>query len=100
MVRAEARDDAAAQNLREVIRGFMALARLQAGQRAEVAEMLNSLQLSGEGKSVQLGFSVPAQLFDTLTALRAARPRLPAPDGQRAPQRRPQRPNAPAAPTL
>jgi hypothetical protein len=98
-VRAEAKDDAAAQNLREVIRGFIALARLQSGQQTQVTELLNSLQLSGEGTSVQLGFSVPPQLFDTLTTLRAARPRVPAPGQQPTPQRTPRRP-APAAPTL
>ena len=58
-LRAETRDDAAAQNLREVIRGFMALARLQAGQRQArvMPSSSNSLELGGTGKTVSLGFS-------------------------------------------
>lgn len=69
-LRAETRDDASGQNLREVIRGFLALARLQAGQRAEFAELLNTLELSGTGKTVQLGFAVDSAIIDALGALR------------------------------
>lgn len=70
-LRAETRDDAAAQNLREVIRGFMALAKLQAGQRAEFAELVNSLELGGTGKTVAIGFALDSAFIDALGALRA-----------------------------
>jgi hypothetical protein len=98
-VRAEARDEASAENLREVIRGFMALARMQAGQKSEFADLLNSLQLSGQGNSVALDFAVPSELIDALGALQAARPngfgRPPAPpDAPEAPEA----PEAPAPP--
>jgi hypothetical protein len=66
VLKAEARDDAAAQNLRDVIRGFMALAKLQSGSRPELQVLLQSLQLSGTGKTVVMSFSVPAELFDAL----------------------------------
>ena len=82
-VSAEARDDAAAQDLREVIRGFMALARMQMGQHADLADLMNSLQLGGQGKTVSLAFSVPSAMIDALGALRAQRrpePPQPAPD--------------------
>lgn len=69
-LRAETRDDAAAQNLREVIRGFMALARLQGGQQAEFAALLNSLELGGTGKTVSIGFAVDSAIIDALGALR------------------------------
>ena len=81
-LRAETRDEAAAQNLQDVIRGFMALGRLQTGQHPEFAEFLNSVQLSGDGKTVSLSFSVPAEMIDALGALRAERFRrrsVPAP---------------------
>ncbi len=66
VLKAEARDEAAAQNLRDVIRGFMALAKLQAGSKPELQVLLQSLQLSGTGKTVVMSFSVPVQLFDAM----------------------------------
>ena len=64
--RAEARDDEAARNLRDVANGFLALARMQAGSRPELQAALQSLQLTGTGKTVQLSFEVPAELFDVI----------------------------------
>ena len=79
-LRVETRDEASAQNLQEVIRGFMALGRLQSGQHPEFAEFLNSLQLAGDGKTVSLSFSLPSEIIDALGALRAERSRpRPAP---------------------
>ena len=74
LISAEARDDQAAQDLRQVIQGFVALGRMQAGQsHPEITEFINSLQLSGQGRTVTLGFSLPAAMIDTLGALRAGR---------------------------
>ena len=75
VIHAEARDDAAANDLRDVIRGFVALARMQTGQRAEFATLMNSFELGGQGKTVSLGFSVPSELIDTLGTLHGLRPR-------------------------
>ena len=72
-LRVETRDEPSAQNLQEVIRGFMALGRLQSGQHPEIAELLNSIQLTGDGKTVSLSFSLPSELIDALGALRAER---------------------------
>lgn len=77
-LRAETRDDASAQSLREVIRGVMALARLQGGQRAEFAELLNSIELGGTGKTVSLGFAVDSSIIDALGAMRHMVPGAPA----------------------
>lgn len=80
LVSAEARDDAAAQDLRQVLQGFVALGRMQAGSNPEVSDFINSLQLTGQGKTVSLGFSVPAEMLDALGALRAGpRPGTTAP---------------------
>jgi hypothetical protein len=66
-VRAEARDDAAAQDLLEVVRGFVALGRLQAGRNNEaLASILNSVELTGGGKTVGLSVTVPAEAIDML----------------------------------
>ena len=68
VIHAETRDAQAALDLREVIRGFVALVRMQAGQQAELAEVVNSIELSGDGNTVSLGFSIPAQAFERLGA--------------------------------
>jgi hypothetical protein len=69
-VRAEARDDAAAKNLRDVLQGMLALAKLQTGQRADLAAIMDSIELGGEGKNVSLGLSVPIEVVDHLASLR------------------------------
>jgi hypothetical protein len=69
VLKAEARDDAAAQNLRDVLRGFLAMARLQSGSHPGIQQMVDSLQLSGEGTTVALAFNVPNEFFDALEAM-------------------------------
>jgi hypothetical protein len=73
-VRAEARDDEAANNLRDVVRGFLALAKLSAGGKPEVQTMMQSLELAGTGKTVSLSFAVPAEIFDMVSASRIPKP--------------------------
>jgi len=69
VVRAEARDDEAATNLRDVVRGFLALAKMSAGSRPELQLMMQSLELGGTGRTVALSFSVPAEVFDVIGAV-------------------------------
>jgi hypothetical protein len=65
-IRAEARDDEAASNLRDVVRGFMGLAKMQGGSNPSAQLMMQSLELGGTGKTVSLSFSVPAEVFDAV----------------------------------
>lgn len=87
-LRAETRDDAAAKDLRDVLQGFMALARLQAGpETGQIATALSALQLGGTGKTVSLQFTVPPELVGQLATLRPPRgPRTPPPAPPPAPQ--------------
>jgi hypothetical protein len=98
LISAEARDDQAAQDLRQVIQGFVALGRMQAGQtHPEITDFINSLQLTGQGRTVTLGFSVPAAMLDALGALRAGRrPGQVNPESETPAPREPQRPAPPA----
>ena len=64
LVRAEANDDQAAENLRDVVRGFLALGRLQSNGDPRIAAIANSMQLEGSGKTVQLNFSIPAEVIE------------------------------------
>jgi hypothetical protein len=98
-IRAEARDEAAAQDLRQVIQGFVALGRLQVGpEHPEISDFIASLQLTGQGKTVSLGFSIPSAMIDALTALRA-RTRETQPDSAPTPSE-PEAPTVPAPPAL
>ena len=65
-LRAEARDDQSAENLRDVVRGFLGLARMQAQADPRSAAMVESLQLSGTGKTVALSFTVPAEVLQMI----------------------------------
>jgi len=76
---AEARDDESAKNLRDVVRGFLALAKLQTSSKPEFQRFVQSLELSGTGKTVALSLEVPAQVFDALGALTAT-PAFPKPN--------------------
>lgn len=66
--KAEAKDEEAAKNLRDVLRGFLALAKLQAGDKPGIQGVVDSLELSGEGKTVALAFAVPTEVLDLLEA--------------------------------
>ncbi len=64
LLRAEANDDQAAENLRDVVRGFLALGRLQSQGDPRIAAIANSMQLEGTGRTVQLSFAVPAEVIE------------------------------------
>jgi hypothetical protein len=73
VMRAETRDEESANNLRDVVRGFMALAKMQSGSRPELQTMVQSLELGGTGKTVALSFAVPVEVFDAIGALKRQR---------------------------
>src|SRR6266550_1561897 len=66
LVTAEAKDDESANMLRDVVRGFLALAKLQTSSKPEFQRFVQSLQLGGTGKTVSLAVDVPSQVFDAL----------------------------------
>ena len=65
----EGRDEAAGQNLRDVFRGFLALATMQTTGRPELEAMLGSLQLSGTGTLATLSFWLPSEALDFIFSL-------------------------------
>jgi len=72
VLRAEARDEKSAEQLRDVIRGALAAGRLVTGENPKVEAMLNSLQISGSGKTVGMTFAVPPEMLDLLNGFAAA----------------------------
>jgi len=71
MVRAETRDDASAGGLRDIIRGIVALGKLQTSAHPELQTLFQSFQLGGAGNTVALSFDVPASLLDVLGPMAA-----------------------------
>jgi hypothetical protein len=73
IVRAEARDEQSAQNLRDVVQGFLALARVQGSRDPAYRGMLDSVALTSNGKSVSLSFELTPAVLDQFTTGNAAR---------------------------
>jgi hypothetical protein len=67
----EAADEAAARNLADVVRGFVALAALQANQRPELRDLASAVSVSTEASRVHLAARFPYELIDALQAKRA-----------------------------
>jgi hypothetical protein len=68
ILRAEARDDESAKNLRDVVQGFLALAKMQTGSKPEFDTLMRSVQLSGTGKTVAISFEVPTEFIQAMSA--------------------------------
>jgi hypothetical protein len=72
--KAEAKDEATAKNLRDLMGGFLAMAKLQAGSKPGMQQLADSLIISGEGNTVALAFSIPSEVLDVLEGLAKSRP--------------------------
>ena len=71
--KAEAKDEASAKNLRDVLGGFLAMARMQAANKPALQQLADSLILSGDGKNVALAFTIPTEVLDVLEGLARGR---------------------------
>jgi hypothetical protein len=65
-LQAEANDDEAARNLRDIVQGALAIARLQVDGKPELAPLLQGLQVEGTGTSVAVRVAMPAELIDVI----------------------------------
>lgn len=65
-VRAEGKDSEAGKNMREVVQGVLALARLQIDNKPEFKPLLNSVQVEGTGNGVALHMTLPAEMLDVI----------------------------------
>ncbi len=69
VARAVARDDQAAQNLRDVVRGGLAAAHLMGGHDTRLDAVVNAVQVTGTGKDVAVSFTIPSEVLDMLNGL-------------------------------
>jgi hypothetical protein len=67
--RVDAKDEPTAAALRDIVRGFITLAKLQAAADPAAQSALQSLELGGNGNQVALSFSIPAAALDSLPQL-------------------------------
>jgi hypothetical protein len=74
---AEARDDKAATDLRAVVNGAIAAGHLVAGKNPNLAAVLNSLQVTGAGRQIELAFNVPIEVLEMIPR---SRPSLEQPE--------------------
>jgi len=65
-IRAEMSDAAAADQLREVVRGFIALARMQTGSHPQFEATLKSVELTGSDRTVQLSVALSPEALRSL----------------------------------
>ena len=72
-LKAETKDEATAQNLRDVLRGVLAMAKMQAGSKPGMQQLADSLVLSGDGNNVALSFAIPTEVLDVLEGLAKGR---------------------------
>jgi hypothetical protein len=63
MVRVEATDEEAAELLRRQVNGALAFGEMMGRSEPRAAAALRTVQMSGTGKSVQLSFTLPAELL-------------------------------------
>jgi hypothetical protein len=68
-VRAEAKDEKAAADLRAVVNGAIAAGRLVGAKDARFDTLLNSLQVSGSGVDVELAFSISPEMVNMVAGL-------------------------------
>jgi hypothetical protein len=66
LLKADTRDEASAKDLQDVIRGFVALAKMQVGEMPAIGDLISSLQLGTQGTSVSLGFTISSDIIDAL----------------------------------
>jgi hypothetical protein len=67
VLKAEVQTDEAANNLRDIIRGFAALAKMSAGNRPEMQALWPEVELGGTGNTVSVSFAVSSALLDAVT---------------------------------
>jgi hypothetical protein len=71
--KAEAKDEQSAKNLRDVLGGFLAMARMQASRQPALQQLADSMVLSGDGTTVALSFTIPTEVLDVLEGLAKGR---------------------------
>jgi hypothetical protein len=73
-LKAETKDEATAKNLRDILAGFVAMAKMQAANKPGMQQLADSLVISGDANNVAIAFSIPSEVLDLLEGLAKNRP--------------------------
>ena len=65
-IRAEGKDEEAGKNMRDVVQGVLALARLSLDSKPELKPLLSSVQVEGTSNGVALHMTLPAEMLDVI----------------------------------
>ena len=68
----DATDEPSAKNLADVVRGFVAIMSMQAGQKPELKQLASAVSVTTETNHVQVNARIPYELIDALAPKRAA----------------------------
>jgi hypothetical protein len=68
----EAADPAAARNLADVVRGFAAMAALQAGNKPELKDLASAISVATDANKVLVSARIPYELLDSLQPRKTA----------------------------
>jgi hypothetical protein len=83
VLKAQTNDEQSANNLRDIVRGFVALAKMQTGSKPEAQALWPNIELGGQGTEVSVSFSVSSALLDVLgDAAKKAPKKAPAAPGK------------------
>jgi len=74
LIRADAIDEQSANEWRDVVRGIVALGRLQTAQNPELQDLIDSIQIGGSGNTIALSLSLPASVFEGLGRIAGSAP--------------------------
>jgi len=77
LIKAETADKAAADQLRDLVRGALSLAKLNASANPAFQDVVKSIELGGEGSNVQMSFVVTTDTFRTLVPQKPDTPKTP-----------------------
>lgn len=68
----DASDEAAAKNLADIVRGFVAMAAMQGAQKPELKQLASAVSVSTEATHVQVNARFPYELLESLQPSKAA----------------------------
>jgi hypothetical protein len=73
-LQAQANDEASAEQVRQVLTGAIAMARMMAGEQPALAGILDSVQATGTGDVLEVSFTVQPEFIDAAVRLQQALP--------------------------
>ena len=75
--RAEAKDVESGEQMRAIVNGALAMAKMMAGKDARYDGVLNSIQSTGSGQELEVSFTVPPEMLDLIASADGPKAAIP-----------------------